>query len=508
MSRFKTPLLLAAATAASRLPFASRSLYNMDSVQFALATESFDVSLHQPQPPGYFLYVMMGRLARLVAGDANTALVALSVIFSALTVVMLYCLGKEVFGEGAGISAALIAMTSPLVWFHGEVALSYMPEAFMSVLVAYLCYRVLRGEHGLFWLAFAALGVAGGIRQNTAVFLMPLCLYSMRRIGPRRIALGLAVFLAVTAAWAVPMLQMTGGYERFHGAMRAHWLDSNWRGIHVGWILFNARHMSYFLLSGLVAALAPLILYAYLALAGRVERPRTEAALFFAVWLAPAFLFHLVVFTHPAVPGHSLIYMVGLILLAGRALEVTAMRAAEPSGGPGPRGAFTAMLAAAAMLDGAVFLFDPYAFSARGIREHDRVLAGYIDAVQENFSPSDTEIIGSDRFLYSYRHAMYYLPEFRVHDTAFVSTPEGPRLLWGVGRRTRKAPYITPLPSTRKFVDFINYGREDAAGFPKGAKLHPVAGGHILAAYDSAADLRGVKRIAPFLAPADGCGIP
>ncbi|MBI4245911.1 MAG: glycosyl transferase, partial [Candidatus Rokubacteria bacterium] len=46
----------------SRLPYRARMLYNWDAVQFALALREYDVVKHQPHPPGYILYVGLGRL--------------------------------------------------------------------------------------------------------------------------------------------------------------------------------------------------------------------------------------------------------------------------------------------------------------------------------------------------------------------------------------------------------------------------------------------------------------
>src|SRR5919198_1092555 len=58
--------LLSVVTVASRLPYRTRMLYNWDSVQFALALREYDVVKHQPHPPGYVLYVALGRRVFLV----------------------------------------------------------------------------------------------------------------------------------------------------------------------------------------------------------------------------------------------------------------------------------------------------------------------------------------------------------------------------------------------------------------------------------------------------------
>ena len=133
------PLFFFTLTILTRIPFTSKYLYHWDSVQFALSLENYDITVHQPHPPGYFLYVMLGRLINFFVKDANTTFIFISILFSSLAVVTIYFLGKEIFDKKTGILAALIALTSPNLWFHGEVALTYIVEAFFSSLAALLC---------------------------------------------------------------------------------------------------------------------------------------------------------------------------------------------------------------------------------------------------------------------------------------------------------------------------------------------------------------------------------
>ena len=73
---------LSVLTVLSRLPYRARMLYNWDAVQFALALSEYDVVKHQPHPPGYILYVALGRLVHGWLGDAAAAYVLLAVAFS------------------------------------------------------------------------------------------------------------------------------------------------------------------------------------------------------------------------------------------------------------------------------------------------------------------------------------------------------------------------------------------------------------------------------------------
>ncbi len=111
--------LLVCAVALSRFLFRSRYLYDIDSVNFALALDRFDPVVHQPHPPGYFLYVYLGRFARLFVQDANLALVTLGIAASCAAAVLIYSLAACWFGRRAAICAGLIFLFSPLCWFHG-----------------------------------------------------------------------------------------------------------------------------------------------------------------------------------------------------------------------------------------------------------------------------------------------------------------------------------------------------------------------------------------------------
>jgi hypothetical protein len=65
------------------LPMRSAYLVNWDSVNFALGLDEFDLAHHQPHPPGYIGYIVLGRLLRTITGDANSALTLLSTIAGA-----------------------------------------------------------------------------------------------------------------------------------------------------------------------------------------------------------------------------------------------------------------------------------------------------------------------------------------------------------------------------------------------------------------------------------------
>src|SRR6478672_10296840 len=57
---------VAAAWLVAHLPFLSPALEDIDSINFALGLHHYDPALHQPHPPGYPVFIAVGRAALAV----------------------------------------------------------------------------------------------------------------------------------------------------------------------------------------------------------------------------------------------------------------------------------------------------------------------------------------------------------------------------------------------------------------------------------------------------------
>ena len=161
---FGIALGLAMLTLASRWPYRARMLYNWDAVQFALALTEFDVAKHQPHPPGYLLYVGLGRLANHWVGDPALAYVGLAMLFSAATTFVIYWLARRLYDRTTAIAAAALLAVSPLFWFYGSVGLTYAGEAFGASLVAWWAWGAIEGRARYLYLGALTLGLVGGMR--------------------------------------------------------------------------------------------------------------------------------------------------------------------------------------------------------------------------------------------------------------------------------------------------------------------------------------------------------
>jgi len=197
----------------SRWMFRSRALFSWDSANFALALERIDVAAARPHPPGYFGYVFAARALNLLVHDANTALVTWNVVATLVAVVVFAQLAYETADHdrnaGTATAAVLMLVTSPLVWFYGEVAEIYVSELMCALLVAYAAWRASRGSDRAMYWCVAALAITAVFKVVTAAFLFPLALGAWTQVSPgcRRRTATLVCASSLIAATVILVVQ-------------------------------------------------------------------------------------------------------------------------------------------------------------------------------------------------------------------------------------------------------------------------------------------------------------
>ena len=445
---------LAVLTMLTRLPYRARMLYNWDAVQFALALREYDVVKHQPHPPGYILYVVIGRLVDTWLRDANASYVLLAVVFSGLTTFVVYYVALTIYDRSTAVASALILAVSPLFWFYGSVGLTYAGEALFASVVAYFSYRALRGSEMDAWLGAGYLGLAGGMRQSILLLLFPLWLGSVL-VGVRRartIVIGLGIVTAAALAWFVPMIWLTGGLGRYLEASR----DLAQTVVRPTTIVTGpfdvTLRMSRYVLESILVGLGPLALAVVLLpwYGGRYGWTRREA--FLLVWTVPSVLVCTLV--HFGQAGYVLTFLPALVILLSRVL----LRALADASGrlalPRARSALTtAAVVMVVLVNGAFFVsarplvrdFDAaragwaqtarddafdwiWSRTAAALREHEAVVETFVTAIRGLYDPADTAIIaelGNRRSYPWLRHAMFYLPEFTIYEIRVGELPPG-----------------------------------------------------------------------------------
>jgi hypothetical protein len=450
-------VLLTSAVAISRFMFRSRYLYDLDSVNFALAMQRFDPRVHQPHPPGYFLYICAGRLLNVLFHDANLALVVLSILTSCGVAIVIYKMTLDWFGPTAALFAGIFFLLSPLAWFHGIVALTYIVEAFFSGLLGYLCWRINCGRAGLILAAAIVLGISAGVRPSSLVFLAPLFLFSLRSATLKGRWIGLTALFLTLIAWFLPMLAASGGVSAYFGA-----LASLWRMVPSKETVFNSSPANsiarafiiifIYLLTFGAASLAPLG-----ALVARTPDPRKKN--FTLVWIGPALCFFTFGYLKFVNSGYLLLLCapvcMWLGLWASEWYETSAWRKSLKL-------TVVGVCAAANVL---IFIGAPLYCSYLQVRRFETDLEGIKTAFPQLGSTRDTIILSFDSHFNGFRHAGYYLPDYLTVEYPEAHLKEGPRIFSMYQRDTHlvtalpAAPYtrfvLFPLPDGNSYKDYI-----------------------------------------------------
>jgi hypothetical protein len=478
---------LVAATALTRYAFRSHYLYDIDSVNFALALRNFDPAVHQPHPPGYFLYVYLGRLVDMLFHDANAAFVAISIFFSCGAVALIYALADDWFGRNAALFAGLIFVFSPLAWFHGTVALTYAVEAFFSALTGYLCWRICCGAGRFVVPGAVVVGLAAGFRPSSLLLLTPLLLFSLRRVDRRQAAAGVAALAVTLLAWLIPMVRIIGG-GAYISSFVSLWLTVPSRATVFNSSLLNSVARAcviagiYVLCFGCAAILPVLRSRGKFPVDARVGScgAARRKVVFTRVWIMPGLLFFTFVYLKFVNSGYLLALAAPVCAWMGLWASVwyanLRWRRALKMG----------LIASCAAANTAIFIFLPLYCSYGSERRFEAEIRNITGALRQLASPRDAVIVGFDSHFLGYRHAGYYLPGYLTIQFPEVRLISGTRVFTMQYRDTRVEARLPPtsahefimfpLPSgEREYNDYLASVR---SRFPPGDLRTVVRGGH------------------------------
>jgi hypothetical protein len=241
--------ILAVAYLAAHLPSLAPSLEDIDSINFALGLRDFDPARHQPHPPGFPVYIAVGRLLLAIVSAVSGALTPIAA--EALTLSLL----SAVAGAAALAAAAVIfrqsgpterreatwavalLAASPLFWLSGLRPMSDLPGLAVTLAAQAL---ILKGNSDRRYLVPGAIvaGLAAGIRVQSLCLTVPLLMWSLIRHRKSGVAWLLTRPVAALAvgglAWGVPLVADSGGIAGYLDALGAQagedfaWVNMLW----------------------------------------------------------------------------------------------------------------------------------------------------------------------------------------------------------------------------------------------------------------------------------------
>jgi hypothetical protein len=358
------PAIVRYATAAVALAFVfvhlralPRSLEDIDSVNFALGVESFDVAAHQPHPPGYPVYILLGKtstaaVAALAPGldrdeRAAVGLALWGVLAGALAAFTLVRFWNALgFPPHLAWIAMVLGVGSPIFWFTAARPLTDVIGLAAALAVQTLFFegwRRWRDDHVLprswTWAAAAA-GFIVGLRSQTMWLTGPLLGAVVAMIATRRRPRDALRLVGLAAAgallWGIPLVVLTGGIDAYLASLGSQGAE-DFQG---AWMLAVRPSLRLFVealdATFLVAWNAPAlgVLVTVLALAGIARAARAAPTLLVALGLGyvPYVIFH-IAFHETSEVRYALPLIVPMSGLAVFGLGWFGARAAAVGGG-------------------------------------------------------------------------------------------------------------------------------------------------------------------------------
>lgn len=360
-------LVLAAGVAAGHLVALPSTLEDIDSVNFALGVRDFDPARHRPHPPGYPVYIALGKAAAAITrvawpdGRADRVEARALAALALATGLLLVWLVARAFASLApggddrtgrpplsrrAVLATLLFVTCPLTWYMTARPMSDVP-GLAAACAALVCLGLAwwrqhpapDGARRLDPAAMAASGrmvVAGallagfavGFRTQTLWVTVPFLLLVLAdRIG-RGVAgalLGSAIAFTVGAlAWGIPLLVASGGWNAYLAALGSQ-AGEDFAGVEMLYLNPTPRVAAFALLRTFVwpwdsvpLAAVVLTLAAIGAIVLLVRERRTALAV--VVLTVPSLAFHLA-FQDTVFSRYALPVVLSVAFLAAAALD-------------------------------------------------------------------------------------------------------------------------------------------------------------------------------------------
>lgn len=370
---------LALVFALAHAPFLASSLEDIDSVNFALGVRDFDVATHRPHPPGYPVYIFLGKIAAAVTGFGvdgpesmieAKALAMLSLIAGLIAIPFLYVVfvamdHRDRWADRTpfrsldipAFAATAVTVSCPLLWYLAVRPMSDLPGLSLalasqaSLMLAWWRQapasdgdRRLTAEQtassgrmiviGAF---LAALSI--GLRTQAFWYTFPLlALVLADRIGRGAAGAMLGggiMFVVGGLSWGIPLLVASGGLNTYLAALGTQ-AGEDFAGGEMLYATPNPRALAFALLRTFVypwdsTSLGAVVLI--LAAAGLVQlllRDRRSLAAITAI-VAPYLVFHLlfqdtsfVRYALPIVPAVGFLAVRGVMLVSETAVPVIA----------------------------------------------------------------------------------------------------------------------------------------------------------------------------------------
>jgi len=204
-----------------RLPFLPPRLEDIDSINFDLGIHDFNPIAHQPHPPGYPIFILLGRISHAFLTSHAGALSLVSALASSLSLIPLYFLMREFTSRSGAALACIMTLANPLIWLNSVRPMSDMTGFFAALAGQCLLLKGTRGldrgsphDRTLWYIGVVVAGLSIGVRLQALFLVGPILLYGW--IRHRQVRMTTVCWLvAAVSAWLIPLVWLSGGPAQY-----------------------------------------------------------------------------------------------------------------------------------------------------------------------------------------------------------------------------------------------------------------------------------------------------
>lgn len=402
-------ILLVVISFGLRLYLRSNYLDDYDSVQFIMGLKDYSIVNHQPHPPGYPVYIFLGRITDLFFNDGLESFTFMSALFGSLALIPTYLLAKDLFGLRVGILSSIILSLAPAEMLFSVVVMSDIVSMFFIAATVYLLYSGLNSSKCLYLGSFI-LGVTMGVRQTDILLIFIFIIILFYKKSQKEFLTSLILLSLGVTLWLVPVIVDTGVSNFIYAQSTQGKAASDMGtlnslgGLNLSSLIVTVKALISLLKIGWSNSIIPFSLIAIGALIYRIKDSKkllTEKwQVILLGWMIPYFLLFIFV-TYLEFPRYLLPIFPPMAIIFGyssiRLIDKINIKCIKE------------VLAIIIIL----IIISMAAYSISGAYELHKSVPAPVSAanlIKESYNPDATIILAYE----SFRHFQYYLPEFLV----------------------------------------------------------------------------------------------
>lgn len=404
----------------SRVPLVEHMQSHWDGPQYAIGIVQYSLEQQTPAPPGYPLYIFLGRIVYQFIQDPHQSLIMLSVIFSGIGTVVFYWVGKTIKNRRVGLIASLLFLTGPTFYFFSLTAYAYGITPVITTLLAFVVYSIIFLKKQ-WWLQIGIVfSFLIGIRPQEAIFATPLFVLGVYFLSRYAKVQAVSTFVGATVLWLMFFLSVVGGIGKFLSVSSSFAKEGALSGIFSQGIpsIFESLTKGLFLSFGIGMLFLLVAGFQLIVKKKKVLKKNKVLILFFAIWILPGLMFNIFLRTDHA--GHQMMYLSALVILTAWALWYVTKK-----------NTFAMVTILLLVIGFNLYQFfrdrDPYStkpyiptsFHYSEIRKNDIRMSEKISYIKENFDSRNTIVIMGSTM---WRSTMYYLKEYSIYGIDGLTT--------------------------------------------------------------------------------------